>query len=215
MKRWTALVFLLCSACFAQATPVFVMEFSNPSLIPARWSLEIRPDGSGHFHSVRGDAPRVPGQMIEAANQDRDVRVSPLFAERIFDLARRKKLFQVDCESHLKVAFQGTKRLAYTGPDGVGACEFNYSKDPDIQNLGESLGSVATTLIEGARLQALLVHDRLGLDRETEVLAESAADGRALQIGSIRDILKQLADDDAVMERVRRRARALLARAED
>ena len=65
------------------------------------------------------------------------------------------------------------------------------------------------------RLQALLPYDKLGLDRETEILAESAAEGRAQQIGSIRDILERLADDPAVMERVKRRARALLARASD
>ncbi len=70
-------------------------------------------------------------------------------------------------------------------------------------------------MIEGARLQSLLLHDRLGLDHETEVLAESAADGRAQQIGSIRDILERLADDDSVLERVRRRARALLDRAQN
>jgi hypothetical protein len=68
-------------------------------------------------------------------------------------------------------------------------------------------------MIEGARLQSLLLHDRLGLDRETEILTESAADGRAQQIGSIRDILERLAEDDSVLERVRRRARALLDRA--
>jgi hypothetical protein len=73
---------------------------------------------------------------------------------------------------------------------------------------------VATTLIEGARLQTLLLHDRLGLDRETEVLVESAEDGRAQQIGSIRDILERLAQDPAVLERVKRRARMLLTKAD-
>jgi len=43
---------------------------------------------------------------------------------------------------------------------------------------------------------------------------EAAGDGRVQQIGAIRGILERLAGDDAVMERVRKRARMLLARAE-
>jgi len=60
----------------------------------------------------------------------------------------------------------------------------------------------------------LLQHDPLGLDRETEYLVEAAGDGRAEQIGAIRAILERLADDENVMERVRRRVRVLLAMAE-
>jgi hypothetical protein len=190
-------------------------DFSNPGLIPGHWSLEVHPDGSAHFRSQRGTAARVPGEGIEPPDVDRDFQLSPKFADRIFQVAHHKKLFQVECESHMKVAFQGTKMLAYSGPEGQGSCEFNYSKDPEIQGLGDDLVSVANTMIEGARLQSLLLHDRLGLDKETEILTESAADGRAQQIGSIRDILERLADDDSVLERVRRRARALLDRAQN
>jgi hypothetical protein len=113
----------------------------------------------------------------------------------------------------LKVAFQGTKKLTYTGPEGKGSCEFNYSRDAEIQSLGDSLVAVATTIIEGARLEALRQHDPLGLDQEIQNVQEAAGDGRAQQICSIRDILERLSEDPAVMERVRKRAKALLARA--
>lgn len=216
MRGWfLAAVLGVVAPAVAQAGPVVQVEYSNPALVPAHWTLEIKPDGTGHFHSDRGVAAREDGQTIEAASIDRDVQLSPGFTERVFKIARHKKLFRYNCESHLNVAYQGTKKFSYTGPDGQGMCEFNYSKDPDIQDLGDSMQSVATTLIEGARLQMFLQHDRLGLDRETEILTESAADGRAIQIGSIRDILQRLAEDNSVMERVRRRARALLAKAEN
>ena len=57
----------------------------------------------------------------------------------------------------------------------------------------------------------LLQHDKLGLDAEIEFLTEAAGDGRAQQICVIRDTLDRLAQDDTVLERVRRRARMLLA----
>jgi hypothetical protein len=191
------------------------VEYSNPGLIPAHWTIDVHPDGSAHFRSQRGDAARNDDQGIEPPDVDRDFHLSAGFAERIFQVAHRKKLFSVECESHLRVAFQGTKKLTYSGPDGQGTCEFNYSKDLEIQSLGDDLISVANTMVEGARLQNLLLHDRLGLDRETELLTESAADGRAQEFGSIRDILERLADDSSVLERVRRRARALLDRAQN
>jgi hypothetical protein len=195
----------------ADGVPVFQVDYSNPRLIPAQWTLEIHPDGSGHFKTERGKAP---GDGIEPADIDRDVHLSTQFADRVFSVMEQKAPFRHGCEGTLKVAFQGTKKLTYTGPGGTATCEFNYAKDKDIQSLTDSLVSVATTLIEGARLQNLLLHDRLGLDRETQVLVESAKDGRAQQIGSIRDILERLAQDPAVLERVKRRARMLLTKAD-
>lgn len=196
-----------------QSDRVFRLDFSNPNLIPAQWTLEIHPDGSGHFRSVRGNA--IPTEDFEPPDINRNIQVSAQFAQHVFQVAEHKRLFRAGCESHLNVAYQGTKKFLYDGPDGHGSCEFNYSRDNEIQALSDSLISVVNTLIEGARLQLLLQHDRLGLDRETEVLVESANDGRAQQIGSIRDILERLENDPAVLDRVKRRARLLLSKASD
>jgi hypothetical protein len=194
--------------------PMLRVDFSNPGLTPAQWTLEFRPDGSGHFRSERGNANVGDAQLIEARNIDRDVQVSPKFAEHAFQVAQHHKYFQGECESHMKVAFQGMKKLSYSGPKGEGSCEFNYSRDAEIQGLGDSLIAVATSIIEGARLETLLQHDPLGLDKEIQSLQEAASDGRAQQICSIRNILERLSDDPAVLERVRKRAKALLAHAD-
>lgn len=196
----------------APTAPVIQVDFSNPDLSPSHWTLILHPDGSGHFHSERRIGPTTGTQTIDAPNVDRDVQVSAEFAERVFQAAKSHRLFRFDCESHLKVAFQGWKKLSYHGPEGEGSCEFNFSKDKDIQALGDSLVAVAETIVEGARLEMLLLHDPLGLDHETEYLMEAAGDGRVQQICTIRGILERLAGDEGVMERVRKRARVLLAR---
>jgi hypothetical protein len=64
-------------------------------------------------------------------------------------------------------------------------------------------------------LETLLQHDRLGLDKEMEYLVEASGDGRVQQICVIRETLERLAQDQDVMERVRKRARGLLARVEE
>lgn len=193
--------------------PVIVADFSNPGLSPAQWTLVLHPDGSGHFRS-QGSAAPGPGEDLRAPNIDRDIHLTPKFAEDAFQVAGHHHWFNEKCESHMKVAFQGLKTLAYSGPEGKGSCTFNYSRDKQIQALGDSFVAVAQTIVEGERLEILLKHDPLGLDKEIENLAAAAQDGRAQQICVIRAILERLAQDDSVMDLVRKRARSLLARAD-
>jgi len=199
------------------ADPVFLVDFSNPELSPSHWTLTLHPDGSGHFHSEmrkpsqNNNAQAANMSDIDAPSTDRDVQLSSSFTTHVFEAAKHHKYFNEDCDSHLKVAFQGWKKLSYTGPGGSGSCTFNYSKDKEIQSLGDSLEAVAETILEGARLELLLQHDRLGLDKEMEFLVDAAGDGRAQQICAIRGILVRLSEDEEVLERVRKRAKLLLA----
>jgi hypothetical protein len=215
---WLALAFIALALpargqVGSQADPLFQVDFSNPNLSPAHWTLTLRPDGSGHFRSERGSGTGAGSQGIETPDVDRDIQVSAEFAARVFQTAQRKRLSRSPCESRLKVAFQGWKKLRLTGPGGEWSCTFNYSQDKEIQALGESLVAVAGTIVEGARLELLLRHDRLGLAGEMDFLVEAEADGRVQQVEAIRGILERLADDPGVMEQVRKRARALLAKA--
>jgi hypothetical protein len=205
---------------FGQGGPVVQMDFSNPGSVPPRWTLTLHPDGSGHFRSDLGNPPARSIETedypkLNAPAQDRDVHVSAQFAQRVFVAAHKHKWFNQECESRLKVAFQGSKKLSYTGPEGQGSCEFNYSSDKEIQALGDSLVAVGDTILEGAQLETQLLHDRLGLDRETEYMVEASGDGRVQQLCAIREILERLTDDPGVMERVRKRAKVLLKKAEE
>jgi hypothetical protein len=200
----------------AERGPLVQVDFSNPDLSPPHWTLVLYPDGSGHFRSERGDPPsgsvQISAPTIMAVEVDRDVRVSAEFAGRVFQEARRHRWFAAGCDSREKVAFQGLKTLTYTGPEGQGSCAFNYSKDKELQELSDSLVAVAGTILEGARLEKLLLHDRLGLDQEMEYITAASGDGRLQQIGVIRSILERLEEDPGVMERVKKRARVLLTK---
>ena len=197
----------------AAADPTFQLDFSNPALSPSQWTLTLRPDGSGHFRSQVGKLPDDASPGIVPPAVDRDIQVSAAYAGRVFAAAEHHRWFNESCESHLKVAFQGWKTLTYTGPQGQGSCTFNFSKDKEIQDLGDSLEAVAQTILEGARMELLLQHDRLGLDAEMDFLVEAVGDGRAQQVCVIKDLLERLAQDDTVLERVRKRARMLLEQA--
>lgn len=215
MRRVWLIVASLILAAHAGAAhsqdPAIQVDFSNPQLSPPHWTIVLHPDGSGHFRSEMEQAPKGGWKEIQTPSIDRDIRVSREYASHVFDTAIRHNWFNQPCESHLKVAFQGWKTLTYTGHQGQGSCTFNYSRDREIQGLGDSILAVAETILEGARLETLLQHDPLGLDQEMEFLTEAVADGQAQQIGAISSILERLAQDDDVLERVRRQARSLLA----
>ena len=216
---WLAVALLAVAApaaangqALSAADPTFQLDFSNPGLSPSQWTLTLRPDGTGHFRSQEGKPPDEATQGIVPPAVDRDIQVSAAYAGRVFAAAQRHRWFNEACESHVKVAFQGWKTLTYTGPQGQGSCTFNYSKDKEIEDLGDSLEAVAETILEGARLELLMQHDRLGLDAEMEFFVGAVGEGRAQQVCVIREILERLAEDDTVLERVRKRARMLLAR---
>jgi len=198
----------------AQTPAVVQLEFTHPALTPAHWVLRLEADGHGHFQAERGPAASGNARTLTVGDVDRDVQLTPAFAASVMATARRHKLFLEACESGRKLAFTGTKKLSYSGPEGTGSCTYLYSNDKEIQALGDNLQAVAETLLAGAQLEKLVQYDRLGLDAEMEILETAAKDGRARQLGAIRATLTRLANDEALMERVRRRARALLARAE-
>ena len=214
MKRlWPALLALcFVTSAHADQDKKVQVEFSNPSLYPSDWTLVLHPDGSGHFHAEGGTRPSDYPETIFPGKVDRDVRLSSEFTARIFNTVHQDKILRNKCESHLKVAFQGSKKIHYSGPDGEGGCEFNYSTNKQIQELGESLVAVGQTLIEGARLEMLYQHDPLGLDKAIQYVVEASEDGRMREISAIRNILERLEDDPRVLDRVRKQARMLLAR---
>lgn len=185
-------------------------DYANPDLSPSAWSLIIHPNGSGHFKSEPGPST---SKGMDVPGIDQPIQLTPAFAQYVLDVAASRTVLSGNCESHLKVAFQGWKTITYKDGNLQGTCRFNYTKDRSLEKLSSTLLAVATTLVEGQRLEMLLQHDPLGLDSEMGFLVDSARDGRVKQIGSIQGILKRLEQDQTVMERVRKRAQILLANA--
>jgi len=204
-------VALLPVAAPGQQTAVVEVDFKNEGVTPSNWKITLNSDGSGQFDSWGGHAQPQDSNLITAGEVHRPIQLGKEFTDHVFEIARKRKLFAFSCESHMKVAFQGSKRLSYSGPEGSGSCEFNYSKDKEIQGLGDSMMALETTVQYGARLEKLLQHDRLGLDHEMENLATAAHDGNAVELGVIHDTLARIASDEQVLERARRKARLLMA----
>jgi hypothetical protein len=209
-------VLLLVTSLNAQQ---ITFTFENPQLQPAKYEVIVHPDGSGHYRSVLG--PATPSST-DAANAnppadplDRDIHVSKALRESLFATAQKSKFFANCQDAGKNIAFQGTKTLAYEGPDGQGSCTFNWSKNDQIDKLVDQVQSMVLTLDEGSKLQRQYEHGRLSLDAEIEFLVQMVHEGRATELQNIAPILQTLASDDAVLKRVQRHAQELLAAAKN
>jgi hypothetical protein len=201
------------SLLFPPVPPAAQIRFTyeNPKLEPHKYVLVVGEDGGGNFHSEGGTGSSGDGQSMSTESLDRPIHVSKTIREGMFAAARKNKFFAKGCDDGGKnIAFQGTKTLEYTGPDGQGSCIYNWSKNGQIGKLTDQFEAIAATLDEGSKLQRQYEHGRLSLDSEMEILEQMVHDGRAIEIENIAPLLQTLAGDEAVLQRVQRRARTLL-----
>ncbi|HEX6772749.1 MAG TPA: hypothetical protein VF126_12030 [Acidobacteriaceae bacterium] len=207
---WAAL--FVAPSAFGQPPATVTFHFENPQLQPAKYTITVHEDGTGHFNAEAGPSNPEDIAALPSESQDRGIQVTTANTQRIFEIARAKKFFNIACEggdAHL--AFTGKKELGYQGSDGHGGCTFNYSKDPKIQWLTTEMEGIAASLEAGRRLKLEHEHGRLSLDAELESLETMVQNGQALELQNIAPTLVEIVKDQAVLQRAQKRARHLLA----
>jgi len=208
-----ALAVLAAGASAKQAMPVsdvetvvpraVSMDFVRTSLAVPHWSIAIHEDGSGRYDEIGGT-----DKSAEPAKQS--LRISPATLRRLasgFDAVSANR-----CETKAKhIANTGQKTIVYkTGADASVNCTFNYSDDEKLQDAANAFVAIASTMQMGTQLVKLHRYDRLGLDAQIQYLDEEMKAGRALEVQNIAPVLKSIAEDDRVIDRVRRKAARML-----
>jgi hypothetical protein len=188
-------------------------QFDRTGLPVPRYTLKLREDGTGSYQAEQAEIAATANSMRGQAAQhvDRSINLSRETVTRIFKEARTLNHFNIDCASKAKnIADTGKKTLSYAGPDGSGSCTYNYSENKTVETLADTFLAIAYTMDEGRRLEFLHRYDRLGLDAEMISLAEQVESGRAMELGTISPTLASIADDTAVIQRVRLKAQKML-----
>lgn len=205
----------------AATHPEVTFKFERPGLAVPRYTILLREDGTGRYQA--DEAVTSPSSQSSSAMQyaggkhiDRPMTLSPATTEKIFKTARALNFFNVECASKAKnIANTGDKTLSYSGSDGKGSCEYNYSDNKSVSTLTDMFLAIAFTMDEGRRLEFLHRYDRLGMDAEMTSLANEVQAGRAMELSTIAPTLDAIAGDGAVMQRVRLRAEKLLEQSKD
>ncbi len=219
-------MFIVCSAlaCTAQAVasaadasaskPAEVsFQFDRTGLPVPHFTLRVREDGAGSYVADQAEIAATATSMRGQAAQhiDRPINLTPGTVAKIFKTARAANHLNIECASKAKnIADTGKKTLSYTGADGAGSCTYNYSEIKPVETLTDTFLAIAYTLDEGRTLAFLHRYDRLGLDAEMISFGEELEAGRAIELGTISPTLAAIADDPAVIQRVRLRAAKML-----
>jgi hypothetical protein len=136
--------------------------------------------------------------------------VSPPTAKHLFDLARALNYFQGNFEFRNRVANMGAKTLTYSDTSRQTQTSFNYSVNPQLQELTRLFQNLANSLEFGRRLDYLHRHDKLGLEAELKMMEEQAKGKNLAELQVDEGILRQISDDHSVMNISRKRADRLL-----
>jgi hypothetical protein len=197
----------------AKAQAEVSFKFDRIGLSVPHFVLRIREDGTGRYEADQSEVQATVNSMRGQAAQhiDRPINLSKGTVAKIFKEARAANYFNIECASKAKnIADTGKKTLSYTGLDNSGSCTYNYSEDKLIDALTNTFLAIAYTIDEGRRFEFLHRYDRLGLDAEMISFAQEAEAGRALELGTISPTLAAIADDTAVIQRVRLKAQKML-----
>ena len=198
---------------------VVAFHFVRTGLPVPDFTLTVNADGSGTYTAsyisstpTSKYAPQYSGvTAAPPVETTRPITLSPKTTSLLFERARNPDGIRAGCESKAKnIADTGAKTLTYTSPEGSIHCTFNYTENKTVAAMTETIQGIAETLDEGRSIEQAHRFDRLGLDHQLSTLADNVRDGRALEVGTISQVLQSLCDDTQVMDRVRKRAASLL-----
>jgi hypothetical protein len=187
------------------ATVVFRLDWKQA--IPwMDYAFTVQEDGSTHFAGTGNPAESGDGDSFQ-----QDFAMSPANTQNIFQWAKATDYFQGQFETKTKnVAKTGIKTLEYHGPSLDTSTSYNFSPNPNIQQLTKLFQSISVTLDYGRKLAYQYRFDKLGMDTRLKELVDLQSNGQAEELQAIEPILRKIAEDDNMMHMARLQARQLL-----
>ncbi|HLW85938.1 MAG TPA: hypothetical protein VKR60_12045 [Candidatus Sulfotelmatobacter sp.] len=203
-----ALALFLCSApghAADPATVTFTLDF--PGSDPERYSISVSADG----HSKYVCSAKISEESDERETYQSEFELSPAGRQRIFDLAAQAHFFAGKVDSgNKKLAFTGSKTLAYSDGQRNSSAKYNYSAIPPVQQLTAYFQNLSATLEYGRHLTYFHRYQKLALDEELKHMEEQARDNSLGELQAVQPVLQQILDDTTVINIVRARAERLL-----
>lgn len=204
-----ALGLILCAvAAYAgdPATITFTLDF--PTSDPERYSISITAEGHGTYDC----SARVSQDSDERETYHADFELSPAGKARVFDLAAQAHFFAGKLDSgNRKLAFTGSKTIAYKDDQHSTSAKYNFSTLPAIQQLTAFFQNLSATLEYGRHLAYSHRYQKLALDDELKRMEEQARNNELGELQAVQPVLQQILDDPSVLNVVRARAERLLA----
>jgi hypothetical protein len=218
MNRFSLAFFLLTASLVwgqsqpqsASASAHVTYEQRWPAADPQWFALDFQSDGSAQYHSL---AQQDSNSLSTDSTPDTDefsFTLTPRSRQLVFTVASSLPRFQSSLDK-TKVAFTGKKTLCYE--DGAGhssSISYNYSSSADIVALTELMQGISEAIQFSETLKSQLRFDKLALDSTLNRIDDLISLRPLPEPQILEPILTRIADDPAVMNIARQRARHIL-----
>jgi hypothetical protein len=184
--------------------PIVSFDFVFAGSTPPHYAISVEPIGKATYRDDEDTTATGKPYLYQFV-------VSQPTRMRIFDLALGLKCFQGNFEyrGHA-VANTGAKTLKCTYADHETHSTYNYSPNPQLQELTTIFQNIATTMEYGRRLDYLHRYDKLGLEAELKSMEEQEKNKRLGELQAVAPQLERVVNDSSILNVTRRRAEHLL-----
>jgi hypothetical protein len=133
--------------------------------------------------------------------------------DKLFRLAQEADYFHGDF-SYKKhaVSSTGKKTLTYADQARHFETAYDYTENKEIQEVTNIFQGISNTIEHGRKLQYLRRFDKLGLEDELKGMESLAQSNYLAELQLIAPTLKSIANDPAILNIARQRAKRLLAK---
>ncbi|MFZ1160027.1 MAG: hypothetical protein WAO10_19740 [Candidatus Sulfotelmatobacter sp.] len=204
-----AIALILCAATARAAEPAtitFTLDF--PTSDPDRYTISVTQAGHGKYEC----SAKISPESDDRENYQAEFELSPAGRARVFDLAAQAHFFAGKIDSgNRKLAFTGSKTLAYKDGEHSTSATYNYSTVPPVQELTAFFQNLSATLEFGRHLAYFHRYQKLALDEELKHMEDQARSNELSELQAVQPVLQQILDDQSVLNVVRARAERLLA----
>ncbi|HTM38505.1 MAG TPA: hypothetical protein VL156_17265 [Terriglobales bacterium] len=206
-----ALLLALGLVLAADTTPTATVQFKFdfPHSNPAHYEITVQSDGRAAYLS-NGDL----GNSTSDDTEPFEFSIAEKTRRDIFELAKKANYFSGKVDSgNTRIANMGSKTLIYKDGAHNTSATYNYSLDPAVQQITGILQDLSTVLEFGRRLTWFHKYQKLALEDDLKQMEDRQRSKTLGDLEPITPVLKQIANDQAVMRMTRARALRLLAAA--
>jgi hypothetical protein len=199
---------------FHPRVPTVTFDRVWQPISPQEFTISAKTDGPASYVSRNPLKPVAAGEEKEP-DYALQFTMSSANQRKIFRLAEQANYFKgdFDFKAH-RMADTGKKTLTYADETRHFQTVYNYSENKAIQELTNIFLGISNTIEHGRKLEFLHKYDKLGLESELKAMEDAASSHNLAEIQVITPTLKSIADDSAVLNIARQRAKRLLAKAE-
>ena len=194
------------------ALPAITFDRVWEKYTPQNIDITVQATGSAKYISRNPLLP--PDQAGPDPDYLLEFTISARNQEKLFRDAKEANYFNGDFsyKKHV-VASTGKKTLTYADRDRHFETSYDYSENKAIQEITDIFQGISNTIEAGRKLQYLHRFDKLGLEAELKAMEDAAAIHSLAELQIIAPALQSIADDTAVLNIARQRAKRLLGKA--